>query len=136
MRTSKINYFIVGLFVIVMIVGLVVSVALLTGRTGATDGYHAYYSNVTGVKFGTQVVYEGYPIGQVIEVVPEEQDGRMRFRVNFDVVQGWRIPDDSIVEIAAPGLLAAVTLAVNAGESATALDPGSCWFAFVPLSPS
>ncbi len=125
MRTSKINYFIVGLFVIVMIVGLVVSVALLTGRTGATDGYHAYYSNVTGVKFGTQVVYEGYPIGQVIEVVPEEQDGRMRFRVNFDVVQGWRIPDDSIVEIAAPGLLAAVTLAVNAGESATALDPGS-----------
>ena len=47
MRTSKINYFIVGMFVIVMIVGLVVSVALLTGRTGATDGYHAYYSNVT-----------------------------------------------------------------------------------------
>lgn len=125
MRTSKINYFIVGLFVIAMIVGLVISVALLTGRTGATDGYHAYYSNVTGVKFGTQVVYEGYPIGQVIEVVPEEKDGRMRFRVNFDVVQGWRIPDDSIVEIAAPGLLAAVTLAVEAGESSTALDPGS-----------
>ncbi|MBO6519723.1 MAG: MCE family protein [Rhodospirillales bacterium] len=125
MRTSKINYFIVGMFVIVMIVGLVVSVALLTGRTGATDGYHAYYSNVTGVKFGTQVVYEGYPIGQVIEVTPEEQNGRMRFRVDFDVIEGWRIPDDSIVAIAAPGLLAAVTLAVEAGQSTAALEPGA-----------
>lgn len=119
MRTSKINYFIVGLFVITMIVGLVAAVALLTGRTGATDSYHAYYSNVTGVKFGTQVVYEGYPIGQVVEVTPEEKDGRMRFRVDFDVTKGWKIPDDSIVEIAAPGLLAAVTLAVSAGESTT-----------------
>jgi phospholipid/cholesterol/gamma-HCH transport system substrate-binding protein len=118
-RTSKINYFIVGLFVITMIVGLVVAIALLTGRTGATDSYRAYYSNVTGVKFGTQVVYEGYPIGQVIEVTPEEKDGRMRFRVDFNVTKGWKIPDDSIVEIAAPGLLAAVTLAVSAGESTT-----------------
>lgn len=125
MRTSKINYFIVGLFVISMIAALVVAVALLTGRTGATDNYHAYYSNVTGVKFGTQVVYEGYPIGQVTEVTPEEKDGRMRFRVDFDVTQGWRIPDNSIVEIAAPGLLAAVTLAVNAGDSSTALAPGA-----------
>lgn len=125
MRTSKINYFIVGLFVIAMIVGLVASVALLTGRTGATDSYHAYYSNVTGVKFGTQVVYEGFPIGQVIEVTPEEKDGRMRFRVDFDVTEGWKIPDDSIVEIAAPGLLAAVTLAVNAGQSTTPLKVGS-----------
>jgi phospholipid/cholesterol/gamma-HCH transport system substrate-binding protein len=124
-RTSKINYFVVGLFVIAMIIGLVAAVALLTGRTGATDSYHAYYSNVTGVKFGTQVVYEGYPIGQVTEVTPEEKDGRMRFRVDFDVIEGWRIPDDSIAEIAAPGLLAAVTLAVQAGESTAALAAGS-----------
>ncbi len=125
MRTSKINYFIVGLFVITMVIGLVVAIAVLTGRTGATDRYHAYYSNVTGVKFGTQVVYEGFPIGQVIEVTPEEKDGRMRFRVDFDVTEGWKIPSDSVVDIAAPGLLAAVTLAVNAGQSSTPLKPGS-----------
>ncbi|MDC1214103.1 MlaD family protein [Rhodospirillales bacterium] len=125
MRTSKINYFIVGLFVLTMIVGLIAAIAVLTGRTGATDEYHAYYSNVTGVKFGTQVVYEGYPIGQVIEVTPEEHDGRMRFRVNFDITEGWKIPEDSVAEIAAPGLLAAVTLAIEAGESATPLKAGS-----------
>lgn len=123
MRTSKLSYFAVGLFVISMIVGLIVAVALLTGRTGATDSYHAYYANVTGVKFGTQVVYEGYPIGQVIEVTPEPKDGRMRFRVDFDVTEGWIIPNDSVVEIAAPGLLAAVTLAINAGDSTMPHDP-------------
>ncbi|MDA0998525.1 MAG: MlaD family protein [Proteobacteria bacterium] len=125
MRTSKINYFIVGIFVIAAIVGLIGSVALLTGRTGASDRYLAYYSNVTGVKFGTQVVYEGYPIGQVTEIVPEEKDGRMRFRIDFDINKGWKIPVDSSVEIAAPGLLAAVTLSISAGKSAAALTPGS-----------
>lgn len=125
MRTNKINYFIVGLFVLTMIVGLIAAVALLTGRTGATDGYHAYYSNVTGVKFGTQVVYEGYPIGQVTDVTPEEREGRMQFRVNFDITEGWKLPDDSVAEIAAPGLLAAVTLAIEAGQSTNALKPGS-----------
>ena len=125
MRTSKLNYFAVGLFVIAMIAGLIVAVALLTGRTGATDAYHAYYGNVTGVKFGTQVVYEGYPIGQVVEVTPEAKDGRMRFRVDFDVIEDWKIPQDSVVEIAAPGLLAAVTLSIQAGESQTALAPGA-----------
>ncbi len=125
MRTSKINYFIVGLFVIASLAGLIVSVALLTGRTGAADRYHAYYGNVTGVKFGTQVVYEGFPIGQVIEMIPEEKDGRMRFRVDFDVTEGWKIPEDSTVEIAAPGLLAAVTLSITAGKTQTPLKPGA-----------
>lgn len=124
MRSSKINYLVVGVFVIGMIVALVTSVALLTGRTGATDNYFTYYSNVTGVKFGTQVVYEGYPIGQVEGVTPEEKDGRMRFRVDFGINQGWRIPKDSLIEIAAPGLLAAVTLSIHAGAEKVSLKPG------------
>ena len=125
MRSSKLNYLMVGMFVIGMVAAVVVSVALLTGRTGATDGYHAYYDNVTGVKFGTQVVYEGYPIGQVERVTPQEKDGRMRFRVEFGVQEKWRIPTDSVVEIAAPGLLAAVTLSIHAGKAKESLKPGS-----------
>lgn len=124
MRSSKINYLVVGVFVVAMVAALVTSVALLTGRTGAVDEYFTYYSNVTGVKFGTQVVYEGFPIGQVEDVTPEEKDGRMRFRVDFGVTQGWRIPADSVVEIAAPGLLAAVTLSIHAGTDTTSLKPG------------
>lgn len=125
MRSSKLNYALVGLFVLASIIGMVVAVALLSGRTGATDSYYAVYDNVTGVKFGTQVVYEGYPIGQVTDVTPVPEGGHMSFRVDFDVTQGWRIPTDSKVEIAAPGLLAAVTLSIHAGESQTALKPGA-----------
>ena len=125
MRSNKINYLVVGTFVLAMIAGLIVSLAVLTGRTGATDAYHSYYSNVTGVKFGTQVVYEGFPIGQVVEVTPEPFKGGMKFRVDYEVQEGWKIPKDSHVRIAAPGLLAAVTLSITAGASPEALAPGA-----------
>lgn len=125
MRSNKINYLLVGTFVLAMAAGLVIALSVLTGRTGATDGYHAYYSNVTGVKFGTQVVYEGYPIGQVETVTPEPSKGGMRFRVDFEINEGWKIPKDSRVAIAAPGLLAAVTLSIAAGANPDALTPGA-----------
>ena len=125
MRSSKINYFAVGLFVITVLSGLVVSLAVLTGRTGATDSYHAYYSNVSGVKFGSQVVYEGYPIGQVEKVTPEEINGRMMFRADFTIVKDWKLPNDSFVEIAAPNLLAAVVLNIHAGIAPDPIAPGS-----------
>ena len=124
MRSSKINYLIVGLFVLAMIGALVTTIAMLTGRTGAVDNYYTYYANVTGIKFGTQVVYEGYPIGQVEQITPEEKDGRMRFRIDFSVIEGWRIPKDSVGEIAAPGLLAAVTISITAGNDKASLKPG------------
>ncbi|MDA0304980.1 MAG: MlaD family protein [Proteobacteria bacterium] len=124
MRSAKINYFIVGLFVMTIIGAVIMTVAMLTGRTGAVDNYFTYYSNVTGIKFGTQVVYEGYPIGQVEEITPEEKDGRMRFRIDFSIIKDWRIPKDSIGEIAAPGLLAAVTISVKAGNDKVSLKPG------------
>lgn len=124
MRSSKLNYLIVGLFVIAMAGALVGTIAVLAGRTGAVDNYYAVYGNVAGVKFGTQVVYEGYPIGQVEKVTPEARDGGMVFRVDFSVLEGWKIPEDSRVEIAAPSLLSAKTLSVRAGTSKAALSPG------------
>jgi phospholipid/cholesterol/gamma-HCH transport system substrate-binding protein len=124
MRSNKVNYLIVGTFVLAMIGGLVVSVAMLLGQTGPTDSYYAIYRNVTGIKFGSQVFYEGYPIGQVTEVAPKEQDGRMVFRINFDVSQGWRIPNDSLAQVGAASLLSAVSLNIAAGDSQTALRAG------------
>jgi len=124
MRSSKINYLAVGLFVCAMLAVLVVSIAFVTGRTGATTAYYTVYDNVTGVKYGTQVIYEGYPIGQVEKVTPTERDGRMEFRVDFSVTEGWRIPEDSQVEIAAPSLLSAVALQIHAGASRDSLSDG------------
>ncbi len=125
MRNNRINYIIVGTFVLAMLIGLVVSVAMLTGRTGATDSYYSVYDNVSGIKYGTQVLYQGYPIGQVEEVVPVQQEGQVRFRVNFSVKSGWQIPEDSVAQITSSGLLAAVTINIHAGDSKQALKPGT-----------
>ncbi len=124
MNTTRINYVAVGVFVAAALLGIVAAVALLTGRTGATDTYFAVYKNVTGVKFGTQVLYEGYPIGQVETVSPEVAGGSMKFKVEFQVLQGWRIPDDSIARIGASGLLSAITVNIDAGKSPIAHKPG------------
>lgn len=124
MKGNKINYVVVGCFVIAMAVALVVSIVVLSGGGGATDGYHAMYRNVTGVKFGTQVLYEGYPIGQVEKVTPVPEGAGMRFRVDFDVAEGWQIPSDSVIAIEAPSLLSAVVLAISEGQAGIALKPG------------
>ena len=55
MRDDQRNYAVVGAFVIAMIAGLVIWIAVLAGRTGATDDYHVHFANVMGLSDGTQV---------------------------------------------------------------------------------
>ena len=124
MRSNKINYVLVGIFVIAMAVVLVTAVVTLSGNRGSTESYHAIYRNVTGLGFGTQILYEGYPIGQVEDVTPVPQGGGMRFRVDLSVSEGWQIPSDSVAAIEAPGLLSAIVIAISEGNSKTALKPG------------
>ncbi|MEO5337511.1 MAG: MlaD family protein [Magnetospirillum sp. WYHS-4] len=125
MKSNKINYLLVGSFVLVMVAALIFVTAVLSGRTGTADAYYAIYKNVTGVKFGTQVLYEGYPIGQVEKITPMAEKGGMRFRVDLTVNQGWMIPEDSVASIRAPGLLSAITIAIDAGKSERPLTPGA-----------
>jgi phospholipid/cholesterol/gamma-HCH transport system substrate-binding protein len=124
MKSNRVNYIIVGSFVIAVLAGLVVAVAMLTGRTGATDIYYATYKNVTGIAFGTRVLYQGYPVGQVERIEPVRQGNALSFRVEMSIIQGWRIPEDSVAEVLSSGLLAAVTIGLKAGKSSTALAPG------------
>ncbi len=125
MKNIKANYFIVGSFVLVVLVGVVVAVAMLTGRTGATDDYYAVYDNVTGIEFGTRVLYEGYPVGQVEQISPTRVDSRLRFRVDMSIVEGWKIPQDSVAEIASSGLLAAVSINIRSGIETQTVQPGN-----------
>ncbi|SCA57347.1 ABC-type transport system involved in resistance to organic solvents, periplasmic component [Candidatus Terasakiella magnetica] len=124
LKNAKMNYMIVGSFVIASIVCLIIAVALLTGRTGSVDTYYTLYNRVQGLKFGTQVVYEGYPVGQIEQIIPEKHDGRMRFRVEMSVAEGWDIPQDSVAAVSSAGLLSALTINIRAGDSPTPLTPG------------
>lgn len=132
MRDNRVNYIVVGTFVIVMLAALLVSLALLTGRTGPTDVYYSVYDNVSGVTTGTQVLYEGYYVGQVEDILPVQRGGKTRFRVVMSIREGWNIPKDSIALIAASGLLSAVAVDIRSGDSKALLQPGD----EIPAGPS
>jgi phospholipid/cholesterol/gamma-HCH transport system substrate-binding protein len=98
--------------------------AVLTGRTGASDTYYTHFDNVLGVIPGTQLFYEGYDVGRVAAIEPADDPTKGRYRVTLSVEQGWPIPDDSVAWITEPSLLAAITIDIRAGESPTMLEPG------------
>src|SRR4051812_4698557 len=125
MQDSRINYVVVGAFVAAMLVAFVVVISMLAGRTGATDPYFTVYNNVGGIKLGTIVFYEGYQIGQVSKIEPQQKGPQISFRVDFDVKRGWKIPEDSVARSMVSGLLAAVAIDIKAGKSQAALKPGS-----------
>lgn len=125
MRDARLDYAVVGAFVLAMLVALVVTVSLLTGRTGAADTYYTHFGNVSGLKYGTKVTYEGFPVGQVEDIEPLRADGRTSFRIKLSVRQGWLVPADSTARVAASGLLAAVAVDIKGGGADQYLAPGS-----------
>lgn len=125
MRHDRINYIVVGSFVLLMGASLLVVLYQITGRTGPSDRYHAYYQNVAGVKYGTPTFYQGFQVGQVESITPERGDAGMRYRVEFSVVKDWPIPEDSVARIVASGLLSAVTIDIKEGRSHAYLAPGA-----------
>lgn len=124
MKRENINYTVVGLFVTVMMAVFFVVLYKVTGTTGPGDTYYVSYSNVTGVKYGTPVLYEGYQIGQVEDVTPLRQDGKTRYQLELNVQKGWEIPSDSIASMVASGLLSAITIDIKEGQSREIIAPG------------
>ena len=125
MKSPKVDYVWVGGFVLAMIVAFMVCMAILSGRTGATDRYYTHFDNVLGVIPGTQLFFEGYPVGRVDAIEPEREPGKKRYRVLLAVEKGWRIPADSVAWITEPSLLAAITIDIHSGSSPELLAPGS-----------
>ncbi len=124
MTQNKTDQFTVGLFVLAGLTSLFVVLALLTGKTGPTDTYFTTLENVAGIKFGTQVVYEGYPIGQVEELNPVDDNGQMKFNITMGIRKNWRIPSDSSAIVFAPSVLAAKTILIKGGKSPDSFSPG------------
>lgn len=127
MKNDRINYVLVGGFVLAMVAALVVTIAVLSGRAGPTDTYYTGFADATGLKFGSQVLYMGYPVGQVEQVRPQIKDGVVSFELDLSIAKEfahWKVPADSIAETRSAGLLAAVTVDIRSGTSTEALRPG------------
>jgi len=125
MKRDNINYFYVGLLVLVALALLIATLFAITGRGGSKDPYHTYYKNVAGLGFGTAVFYQGYRIGQVEAVTPEQAGGKTRFRVDFSVNQGWQIPQASTASLMSSGLLSDVFLGLSEGPGPGLFATGS-----------
>jgi phospholipid/cholesterol/gamma-HCH transport system substrate-binding protein len=124
MKRDRINYVAVGLFVLIMGIGLAAVLGVMMGRTADMDSYHIFFGNVTGIQEGTPVSYEGFQIGKVQDIQPEQKQGKTLYSVHIVVRKGWQLPDDSLGRINASGLLAQVIIDIIEGKSKTYLKPG------------
>jgi phospholipid/cholesterol/gamma-HCH transport system substrate-binding protein len=123
MRRDTVNYLLVGIFMSVLGVAFMIVMYMVTGKSGPGDDYHLYFRNVSGLKFGTPVFYQGYHVGQIEDVTPEQQDGT-RYRVDITVTRKWKIPEDSFGQVETSGLLGRRVIDIKEGETRNYLQPG------------
>ncbi|MBT5047204.1 MAG: MCE family protein [Rhodospirillaceae bacterium] len=125
MLNKNMNYGLLGLFVITMIAIAIGATIILSGRGGSYDRYVVLFENVADIKFGTQVRYEGYPVGQVEDIRPVARDGAMVFHLDIGVLEGWKIPADSVATIGSSTFLGAKTVDIRRGKAKASLAPGA-----------
>lgn len=124
MKNEKRNYVAVGTFVIAMVIVLIVWILRMEGQMGPTDRYSVIYANVSGLKAGTRILYEGYPVGLIDGISPIDRDGHRMFQVEVDVEKDWPVPVDSTARIAT-GIFSAPVIDIGGGVSQEYLPPGS-----------
>lgn len=124
MKRDTINYTLVGAVVAAALALLLVGLALITGRGIATDDYVVHYRNVTGLRYGAPVFYQGYRIGQVGKVTPQRNAEGTRYKVTLAIRHDWPIPQDSPARLQSSGLLADVSIGIREGASPQMLKPG------------
>lgn len=124
MKRDTVNYTLVGAVVVGALVLLLVGMTLITGRGVASQDYFVHYKNVSGLRYGAPVFYEGYRIGQVGKVVPERAATGTRYRVTLAIRHDWPIPKDSPARLQSSGLLADVSIGISEGSSHDMLKPG------------
>tara|TARA_R110002072_G_scaffold32211_8_gene98635 strand:- start:11855 stop:12865 length:1011 start_codon:yes stop_codon:yes gene_type:complete len=125
MKRDNINYLVVGSFVMLVTLSFFIFLYQIMGSNGPVEKYFVTYNNVTGIKYGTPVAFEGYQVGQVEVIEPMREGGKTNYRLTLSIEKEWPIPVDSIAKIIASGLLAAVTIDIAEGSSDILLEPGS-----------
>jgi phospholipid/cholesterol/gamma-HCH transport system substrate-binding protein len=124
LKRDTTNYVLVGAVVVAALALLLIGLALITGRGVASDDYVVRYRNVTGLRYGAPVFYQGYRIGQVGKVTPERNAEGTRYRVTLAIRRDWPIPQDSPARLQSSGLLADVSIGIREGASHEMLKPG------------
>ncbi len=124
---SKREQALVGIFVLVVIALLIVTVFFLYGLSGGESiHYRVYFKNAGGIAPGTEVRYEGSPpIGRVEKVRPDPADPT-RMEIVFHVNRDVPVKTDSLAGIASSSALGENYLEIKHGSlQAPKAPPGS-----------
>ncbi|HFC30025.1 MAG TPA: MCE family protein [Oceanospirillales bacterium] len=118
------NYFLVGLFTLIIGGLAIFALLVMGGKHDNSDTYFSYFDNVTGLSYGNPVYYEGYRVGQVEHIIPETKHGKLVFKTEYTLIDGWNVPQDSVTKIQSSGLLSDMSLSIIAGKSTQYIKPG------------
>ncbi len=124
MKDSRKNYLAVGSFVLIMLSVLIVWLTVLSGGTQATQPYYMEFENVIGLSRGGQILFEGYPIGEIEDIVFTRRPDATVYRLNLTIREDWDIPEDSIAIMTQASVLSAMVIDIQAGDSPQMLAPG------------
>jgi len=103
---------------------LIVWLTVLSGTTKATTDYYMEFDNVIGLSPGGQILFEGYPVGEIDEIIFTRRPEASVYRLNLTIRQDWDIPEDSLAVMTQASLLSAVVIDIQAGTSQRMLMPG------------
>jgi phospholipid/cholesterol/gamma-HCH transport system substrate-binding protein len=123
LRDERRNYLVAGSFVVAMLAALLVWIALLSDFRGATDRYYVVYERVAGLDAGTEIFFDGYPVGQIDEITPVDTEDGRRFRVDLRIEHDWPVPKDSRARVLV-GLFSRPLIDIAGGSSETPIEPG------------
>lgn len=126
---TKVNYALVGAFVVVLSVAIVAAVLWISsGRTAGKeyDGYLAYFTeSVSGLNRQAPVKYRGVEVGFVREISLDTEDPE-RVRVELKIERGVPIKQDTVATLSTQGLTGIAFLDLEGGSrDSPLLAPGS-----------
>jgi phospholipid/cholesterol/gamma-HCH transport system substrate-binding protein len=114
----------VGAFVILGIAAIVwFAIQAGAGATigGSTYEVSARFTNIGGLKSGSQVFIAGVPVGRVEKI---DLDSQYAAVVHLNVEQKVRLPSDTIASIKTSGLIGDKYVALAPGADSANLAPG------------
>ena len=129
---GKVNYTLVGLFVLLLGAGFIATVLWLTARTDAAeyDTYVAYFSeSVSGLNPKASVKYRGVEVGRVNRIALD-RDNPERVQLLLAIERGTPVKEDTVAILSTQGItgLAYVELTGGSREAPMlAAAPGAPW---------
>jgi phospholipid/cholesterol/gamma-HCH transport system substrate-binding protein len=137
---TKVNYALVGAFVLVLSVAIIAAVLWISsGRTAGKeyDGYLAYFTeSVSGLNRQAPVKYRGVEVGFVREIALDTEDPQ-RVRVVLSIERGTPIKQDTVATLSTQGLTGIAFLDLEGGSrDSPLLAPGPEGYPVIATRPS